>query len=163
VFDLDVSKILIVGMVALVVVGPKDLPRVLRVAGQVVGKMRRVRNEVQSQLKELMKEADLEGAKKEFEAIDRAAYVSMAVDPKTAMRGHLRGAANGSEASPPARDGAAAKAEETYASPEMRAYLDPSPATELPADAPPTAEATTLAVADAETTQTIDRPAANST
>jgi sec-independent protein translocase protein TatB len=128
-FDLDVSKLLMVGVVALVVIGPKDLPRVLRVAGQVMGKMRRVRSEVQSQFADLMKEAGLDEAKKEFEAIDRAAYVELAADPRTAVRGHLPGAS----AAPPdsaEAGGEAAPAEEIYASPEMRAYLDPTFASE---------------------------------
>jgi len=68
-FDLDVSKMLIVGLVALLVVGPKDLPRVLRTVGQVVGKMRRMAAEIQTQILDAAKEADLEGVKKEFGAI----------------------------------------------------------------------------------------------
>jgi Tat protein translocase TatB subunit len=87
-FDLDVGKILVVGTIALIVVGPKDLPRVLRTVGQVVGKIRRMANEVQNQVMDAVKEADLEGVKKEFNAMIEAAKFDVFVDPASAMRGH---------------------------------------------------------------------------
>jgi sec-independent protein translocase protein TatB len=130
-FDLDVSKLLIVGAVALIVVGPKDLPRVLRIVGQAVGKMRRIRNEVRGQFTELMKEADLDGAKKELDAIERSSHVDIAINPKTAMRGQLPGVADAQVAA-----GGAAPAEETYTSAEMRDYLSAAPDGFTSAEAP---------------------------
>jgi Tat protein translocase TatB subunit len=121
-FDLDVSKIVIVGVVALIVVGPKDLPRVLRIVGQGVGKMRRVRNEVRGQFTELMREADLDGTKRELDALERSSHIDIAINPKTAMRGKLPGAADAQVAG-----GRSAPAEETYASAEMRDYLSAVP------------------------------------
>jgi sec-independent protein translocase protein TatB len=79
-FDLDVGKILVVGTIALIVVGPKDLPRVLRTVGQVVGKIRRMANEVQNQV--------MDAVKKEFNAMSEAAKFDVSVDPASAMRGH---------------------------------------------------------------------------
>jgi sec-independent protein translocase protein TatB len=121
-FDLDVGKILVVGTIALIVVGPKDLPRVLRTVGQVVGKVRRMANEVQNQVMDAVKEADLEGVKKEFNAINEAAKFDVSVDPASAMRGH--------SPATPETSGANAvtsvletPAEASYASPEMKAYL----------------------------------------
>ena len=118
-FDLDVSKIVIVGVVALIVVGPKDLPRILRIVGQAVGKMRRIRSEVRGQFTELMKEADLDATKRELEALERSSHVDIAINPKTAMRGQLPAAADAQVAAGPA--------EETYASAEMRDYLSAAP------------------------------------
>ena len=66
-FDFDVGKLLIFGIVALAVIPPKDLPRVMRTVGQVIGKMRRMAAEFQGQFMEAMKEADLESVKKEFD------------------------------------------------------------------------------------------------
>jgi len=117
-FDLDVSKLLIVGVVALIVVGPKDLPRVLRIVGQGVGKMRRVRDEVRGQFTELMKEADLDGTKRELDALERSSHIDIAINPKTAMRGELPSAADSQ---------VAAGAEETYTSAAMRDYLSAAP------------------------------------
>jgi sec-independent protein translocase protein TatB len=66
-FDFDVGKLLIFGIVALAVIPPKDLPRVMRTVGQALGKMRRMAAEFQGQFKEAMREADLDSVKKEFD------------------------------------------------------------------------------------------------
>jgi sec-independent protein translocase protein TatB len=77
-FDLfDPSKIFIVGVVALIVIGPKELPRVMRTVGQVVGRMRRMANEFQQQFNEAMREAELEDVKKELAAMNEAAKVEV--------------------------------------------------------------------------------------
>ena len=77
-FDLfDPSKIFIVGVVALIVIGPKDLPRVMRTVGQVVGRMRRMANEFQQQFNEAMREAELEDVKKELAAMNEATKVEV--------------------------------------------------------------------------------------
>ena len=89
-FDLDVGKMLIVGIVALAVIPPKDLPRVMRTVGQTVGKMRRMAAEFQGQfmdaIREVEREADLESVKKEFVAIGEQAKVDAAFDPVGMMR-----------------------------------------------------------------------------
>jgi sec-independent protein translocase protein TatB len=89
-FDLDVGKMLIVGIVALAVIPPKDLPRVMRTVGQTVGKMRRMAAEFQGQfmdaMREVEREADLESVKKEFAAIGEQAKVGGAFDPVAIMR-----------------------------------------------------------------------------
>src|SRR5580704_3029360 len=89
-FDLDVGKMLIVGIVALAVIPPKDLPRVMRTVGQAVGKMRRMAAEFQGQfmdaMREVEREADLESVKKEFAAIGEQAKVGAAFDPVGMMR-----------------------------------------------------------------------------
>jgi sec-independent protein translocase protein TatB len=73
-FDLfDPSKIFIVGVVALIVIGPKELPRVMRTVGQVVGRMRRMAADFQQQFNEAMREAELEDLRKELAAVSDAA------------------------------------------------------------------------------------------
>ena len=78
-FDLDISKMIIVGIVALAVIPPKDLPRVMRTVGQTIGKMRRMASEFQGQFMEAMREvereADLDSVKKEFQAISDQAKI----------------------------------------------------------------------------------------
>lgn len=64
-FDFDASKLIIVGIIALIFIPPKDLPRVLRQAGQMVGKMRRMASEFQGQFMDAMREADMEDLRKE--------------------------------------------------------------------------------------------------
>ena len=88
-FDLDASKILVVGIVALAVIPPKDLPRVLRTVGQYVGKMRRMASEFQGQFMDAMKEAekaaDLESVKKEFASLDESAKIDTSFDVNAAL------------------------------------------------------------------------------
>jgi sec-independent protein translocase protein TatB len=93
-FDLDAGKLLVFGVVALAVIPPKDLPRVLRTVGQYVGKMRRMASEFQGQFMDAMKEAekaaDLESVKKEFHSMDEAARIdASSFHPTAPMRGEL--------------------------------------------------------------------------
>jgi sec-independent protein translocase protein TatB len=89
-FDLDISKMIIVGIVALAVIPPKDLPRVMRTVGQTIGKMRRMASEFQGQFMEAMREvereADLDSVKKEFQAISDRAKIDTSFDPVGLMR-----------------------------------------------------------------------------
>jgi sec-independent protein translocase protein TatB len=89
-FDLDISKMIIVGIVALAVIPPKDLPRVMRTVGQTIGKMRRMASEFQGQFMEAMREvereADLDSVKKEFQAINDQAKIDTSFDPVGIMR-----------------------------------------------------------------------------
>jgi sec-independent protein translocase protein TatB len=94
-FDFDVGKLLIFGIVALAVIPPKDLPRVMRLVGQTIGKMRRMAAEFQGQFLEAMKEADLESVKKELTAIEQSARVDAAFDPALAMRREITQAVEG--------------------------------------------------------------------
>jgi sec-independent protein translocase protein TatB len=96
-FDLDVSKMIIVGIVALAVIPPKDLPRVMRTVGQTLGKMRRMANEFQGQFMEAMREvereADLDSIKKEFQAISDQAKIDTSFDPVGMVRDDVTKAA----------------------------------------------------------------------
>src|ERR1700692_102340 len=85
-FDIDAGKILVVGVVALLVIGPKDLPRVLRTVGQTVGKMRKMAAEFQNQFMEAIEKADLEEVKKEISAINESAKIDASFDPASLMR-----------------------------------------------------------------------------
>ncbi len=79
--DFDAGKLLIIGLVALVVIGPKDLPRVLRQVGQAVGKLRRMAGEFQGQFMDAMKEADLQDIKAELAKIKDTATLDVDFNP----------------------------------------------------------------------------------
>ncbi len=64
-FDIGWSELLVVGLVALIVIGPKELPAVLRTAGQWVGKIKRMASEFQGQFQEALREAEVVDLKKE--------------------------------------------------------------------------------------------------
>jgi sec-independent protein translocase protein TatB len=68
-FDFDVGKLLIFGIVALAVIPPKDLPRVMRTVGQALGRMRRMAAEFQGQFMDAMREVELDSVKKELESV----------------------------------------------------------------------------------------------
>jgi sec-independent protein translocase protein TatB len=80
-FDFDVGKLVVIGVVALVVIGPKDLPRVLRQVGQVVGKMRRMASDFQGQFMDAMREADVADLKADLEKSVADAKLDVAFDP----------------------------------------------------------------------------------
>lgn len=68
-FDIAWSEMVLIGAVALVVIGPKDLPKALRTVGQTVGKIRRMASEFQGQFNEAMREAELADLKKQVEDV----------------------------------------------------------------------------------------------
>ncbi|MGH6871283.1 MAG: Sec-independent protein translocase protein TatB [Rhizomicrobium sp.] len=68
-FDLSWSHILIVLIVALVVVGPKDLPRLMRMTGAWVAKARNMANEFRRSFDEMAKQSELDELRAEIEAL----------------------------------------------------------------------------------------------
>lgn len=93
--DFDVGKLVVIGVVALIVIGPKDLPRVLRQVGQVVGKMRRMAAEFQGQFMEAMREADVENLKKEMQGVADSAKLDVAFDPIRDVKEQITSAVEG--------------------------------------------------------------------
>ena len=65
--DFSLSHILIVLIVALVVVGPKDLPRLMRIAGQWMAKARRMADEFRKSFDEMARQSELDELRKEIE------------------------------------------------------------------------------------------------
>ncbi len=83
-FDFAWSELALIAAVALVVIGPKDLPRTLRIVGQWVRKARAIAREFQGSLDQMVREAELDDIKRD---IDRAANfdfdrdIRQAIDP----------------------------------------------------------------------------------
>ena len=67
-FGIDSGEILIIAVVALVVIGPKDLPRVMRTVGSFVGRARGMAKHFRSGLDTMMREAELEEMEKKWQA-----------------------------------------------------------------------------------------------
>lgn len=91
-FDMSWGEIMVIGGVALVVIGPKELPRTLRTVGQMTAKVRRMAGEFQAQFSEAMREADLEDVRKEVEGLNRdvAAATSTAFNPIETIRNEIK-------------------------------------------------------------------------
>lgn len=88
-FEFDAGKFIIIGIVALIVIGPKELPRVMRQLGQAIAKLRRISSEFQQQFMEAMREADLEDLKAEAAKISEAARLDKTIDPLAGIREEL--------------------------------------------------------------------------
>jgi sec-independent protein translocase protein TatB len=74
-FGFGYTEMFVVAVVAIIVIGPKDLPRVLRAFGKTVNKMRGMAREFQGHLDSAMKEAGIDEVKKEFDNIKNSANV----------------------------------------------------------------------------------------
>jgi sec-independent protein translocase protein TatB len=83
-FDFAWSELAVIAVVALVVIGPKDLPRVMRTVGFWVRRARAVAREFQSSIDQMVREAELEEVKEKYDSItnfDIGREVTRAVDP----------------------------------------------------------------------------------
>ncbi len=72
-FDIGWGELLVIGIVALVVIGPKELPALLRTMGQGMAKLRRMAAEFQGQFQEAMREAEIAELKKEADKLVESA------------------------------------------------------------------------------------------
>lgn len=71
-FGVDWQELLIIGIVALLVIGPKDLPRAMRVAGQWVGKARATARHFRTGIDTMIREAELEEMNERWAAQNKA-------------------------------------------------------------------------------------------
>lgn len=83
--DIAWSELLIIAAIAVLVVGPKDLPRVMRLMGQWMGRARATAGEFRRSLDDAVREAELDEFRK------KAAAAREAADPKRALERALNG------------------------------------------------------------------------
>jgi sec-independent protein translocase protein TatB len=77
VFDLSTSKFFVLAVIALLVIGPKDLPQMLRTIGRYVGMIKRQAAEFRAQFDEAIKESEIADLKKQVEDFGREAETAM--------------------------------------------------------------------------------------
>jgi sec-independent protein translocase protein TatB len=145
-FDFDFGKLLIFGIVALAVIPPKDLPRVMRTVGQALGRMRRMAAEFQGQFMDAMREVELDTVKKELEsvksdfanvqkdlnAIEQSAKIDASFDPAMAIHSEQ------SHAVEAPKD--IGQSEISLTGPTLEAAREPAAEAAAPAAPPPVAE-----------------------
>jgi sec-independent protein translocase protein TatB len=88
-FDLGWGELLVVGAVALVVLGPKELPNALRTITNLTKSARRLAGEFQSGINEIVREAELEDARKIAQSMTKGSIsnaIEKAVDPTGEMK-----------------------------------------------------------------------------
>jgi sec-independent protein translocase protein TatB len=147
-FDIAWSELLVIAVIALVVIGPRDLPAALRTFGRLVSKARRMASDFQGQFNEAMKEAELDGLRKELAELKRTTHGMLdAPNPSALARDELRKSLTGTTPSSVAKSaaasasaGAAAAAEPDAPPPADETVSAPRPA-DLPV--PPRADAPT--------------------
>ncbi|WP_245454334.1 Sec-independent protein translocase protein TatB [Aquabacter cavernae] len=105
-FDIGWSELMLIGVVALVVIGPKELPGVLRTVGKTITKLRRMAGEFQGQFQDALREAELSEIRKEIGDIAGGAadtvkknFAGMDVlDPLRSIREEIRSTVEGATA-----------------------------------------------------------------
>src|SRR5215470_1901193 len=91
-FDIGWSELLLIGVVALIAIGPKELPGALRTLGQWMTKVRRMASEFQNQFHEAMREAELADLKKEVDEMTTKAQSYANFDPVDDIRKDIENA-----------------------------------------------------------------------
>ena len=88
-FDLAWSHLLLIGAVALIVIGPKELPGVLRTLGQWMARARAIAREFQGSLDQMIRESELEEVRREVEktaSLDLHKEIENTIDPGAEMQ-----------------------------------------------------------------------------
>ena len=91
--DIGWSEMAVIAILALIVIGPKDLPRVMKTMGHWVRKARAVTREFQSSVDEMIREADLEDARKAVQgakSMNPGKMIADTVDPTGTVTEEMR-------------------------------------------------------------------------
>lgn len=145
-FDIGWAELALVFVVALIVIGPKDLPVALRAAGVWMGRLRRMAREFQSSVDEVLRESELKELRDRAEKasrFDMGEATRRAIDPDGALEratSPVRLDDDAPAAKPAAADAAtpAAAPAAAHPAPASPAPASPAPASSAPAPAAPT-------------------------
>jgi sec-independent protein translocase protein TatB len=145
-FDIGWSEMAVIMLVALVVIGPKDLPRLARNVGQWVAKGRAMAREFQRSLEDMAREAELDDVKREIEkvgrtnikksiekTIDPTGDLGRAFDPKAKPLAASAAAPNGEAKEPAAKAPQVTSEQPAQTAPAHTATAKPAPAKPAPA------------------------------
>ena len=110
--DMSWGEVMLIGGVALIVIGPKDLPKALRTVGQITTKLRRMAGEFQSQFNEAIREAELDDVRKEVDGLkNTVSRATGGFNPVQTIRDELKGAVDARSPKPDGESLAAATAQ----------------------------------------------------
>ncbi len=124
-FDIGWTEMMVIAVVAIVVVGPKELPGMLRTFGKTMGKVRRMSRDFQRQFDDALKEADLDEVRKGIETVKKAnptQALKQAMSPISDQMTEVAGTAKAPTASKPVS--------------APKAPVPPAPPADLPEPAP---------------------------
>src|SRR5271169_60374 len=161
-FDIGWSEFVLIAVVALIAIGPKELPGVLRMVGQWMGKARKMASEFQGQFQEAMREAEMADLKKSFDEVREAAsglaggnlMTSLQKDVSDALHvGDIDKPASETPVIEPPATSTEAPATSTEAPVTATTAEAPTPQTLIETEAPAAAEPVNLAPPAAEVTK----------
>jgi len=147
-FDLSWTELLIVGVVALIAIGPKELPGALRTLGQWMGKIRRMASDFQSQFNEAMREAEMDDLRKQVQDLSDTARGYTNFDPLSDVQSEIDSLMDDSPAREPAPRRADAEKDRAE---KDRTTSDGAPIGETAVPTPATVEADAPAIEHAAT------------
>jgi sec-independent protein translocase protein TatB len=133
--DMSWGEVMVIGAVALIVIGPKDLPKALRTLGQFTSRIRRMAAEFQGQFNEAMREAELDEVKRQIQGVnDSVGSLNQGFNPVQTVRDELKGAIEGpaSPEKPTAAGAVPAVADQTGDDTPPTPAAQPAPAPAIP-------------------------------
>ncbi len=141
-FDIGGGELIVIAVVALIAIGPKELPGVLRMVGQWMGKARKMAAEFQGQFQEAMREAEMADLKKSFDDVKEAATGFTSGNIMTSLQKDVGDALQIGDIDKPVDAQMASAIGEPVVTPnDAPATSSDAPATSIDAPATPEAEA----------------------
>src|ERR1700694_3581340 len=134
-FDIGWSELVVIAVVALIAIGPKELPGVLRMVGQWMGKARKMAAEFQGQFQEAMREAEMADLKKSFDEVKEAATGFTSGNVMTSLEKDVGNALRVDDIDKPAASATEAPAIDPPVTSKIDAPVTPTPETFTEADA----------------------------
>jgi sec-independent protein translocase protein TatB len=128
-FDIGWSELVVIAVVALIAIGPKELPGVLRMVGQWMGKARKMASEFQGQFQEAMREAEMADLKKSFDEVKEAATGFASGNVMTSLEKDVGDALRIDDIDKPA---ASSDAQATPDTPAIEPPVTPAPEASIP-------------------------------
>ncbi|MBS0518887.1 MAG: twin-arginine translocase subunit TatB [Proteobacteria bacterium] len=146
-FGIDSPELLVIAIVALIVIGPKELPTLLRTWGKWMAQMRGMASEFRGHVDEMIRQSELDEVKKQLEAATGGVDLK-SLDPTKQIRSAIEeGVAEGEKAMAEAK----AALDNPLVEPESAPQVAAEPAPQLTADATPALETAVPETAVAET------------
>jgi len=140
-FGIDSSELLLIAIVALVVIGPKELPGLLRTWGKWMAQMRGMASEFRGHVDEMVRQSDLDEVKKQLTASSGLDLQSL--DPTKEIRSHIQeGMAEGEKAIAEGKSMFDNPLAEPESAPQIAVETPPETHLETPAETAPAAPET---------------------
>ena len=132
-FDIGWSELVVIAVVALIAIGPKELPAVLRTVGQYMRKIRSMASEFQGQFQDAMREAEMADIKKSVDEMTDVAKGFSDFDPLASVKKEVDSfTADPLGTTPPASASPEAAAPSVAAPMSSDATIPPTPSTVAP-------------------------------